>query len=177
MQGQAAGDPTALGEDIPRVKEFLKWALAEKTHVYTTAESDMWLADYLEDGCFARQKGFDRRAATFFGITSCFPEYKNQLALSYPAYSGWKKLPWEGICLPIELAFCIADRFRSKGMRSHALITETSLDLYLRQEKWSAFLRRQRSRATCLLHHPATVPPGLEPREDATRSPLGGGTT
>ena len=61
----AVQDPTALGKYIPRVKEFLKWAIYEKAVVHNILQLDTWLADYLEDGCFGRQKPFDWGSLNF----------------------------------------------------------------------------------------------------------------
>ena len=104
----------------------------------TTVELDKWMADYLEDACYGREKGFDFGAQTFFGFLALFPEYKMKLSLSYRAYHTWKVLHvgGEGSTIPEEAVYIIINFFEQHGLKEQAIITETSLDVYFRTHEW-----------------------------------------
>ena len=131
----AVQDRTQLEKYIPHVKDFIRWALDEGAVVRTVEELDLWLADFLEHGCYGAGNNFDWGSSTFFGVLACFPEYKGKLNVAYRAYKGWEAIhiPGEGVGIPIEVVFVLAQHFRDKNMPDHALIVETSAHLYLRQ--------------------------------------------
>ena len=131
-------DDTLLLKYIPRVREFLRWALETKHPVENREQLDLLLADYLEEACYERRKGYDWGANTFFGMIACFPELKEKLPVAYRCYKAWQRLhvPGEGQAIPEECVLVIADFFRQKGWHDFALITETAMDVYWRQGEW-----------------------------------------
>ena len=72
LVAHAVQDDTLLGKYLPRVREFLKWAICSGAKVTTISELDFTLADYFELGCYKWGKTFDWCSSTFFGILSCF---------------------------------------------------------------------------------------------------------
>jgi len=134
----AVQDDTLLRKYIPRVREFLRWAIETKQPVDNREQLDLLLADYLEEACYERKKGYDWGSNTFFGLMACFPELREKMPVSYRAYKAWQRLhvPGEGQGIPEEAVLAIADFFRQKGWHDFALITETAMDVYWRQGEW-----------------------------------------
>lgn len=69
---------------LPRAKEFITWSLKRGASFHKTEEIDSELADYLEDACYSRHKGFNFGFMTFFGFLAVSPS----LRCSYPVLIG-----------------------------------------------------------------------------------------
>jgi predicted MarR family transcription regulator len=138
LVAHAVQDDTMLYKYLPRAKEFITWSLKRGASFHKTEEIDSELADYLEDACYSRHKGFDFGSMTFFGFLAVFPEFKMQLPRAYRAYHAWKTMHvgGEGQGIPEEAVFVIAEHMRNKKLHDMALLFESSMDLYLRQGEW-----------------------------------------
>ena len=138
MVAHAVQDDTLLGKYLPRVREFLKWAICSGAKVTTISELDFTLADYFELGCYKWGKTFDWCSSTFFGILSCFPEFNDALPVAYRAYKAFKRMfvGNEGQAIPEEVVYVMADRWRKRQQLAYAMICETSMDVYWRQGEW-----------------------------------------
>ena len=61
---------------LARTIEFVKWAKVRGARFDSIKELDEWLADYLEDAFYGRDKGLDFGANTFFGFLAIFLNIK-----------------------------------------------------------------------------------------------------
>ena len=147
----AVQDETLLKKYIPRVRAFLVWAVSRGTseagvYAKSAEDIDVLMADFLDEGFYARGESLDWAAGVVHGFAACFPEFDGRLPLAHRALVAWKRIqvPGEGSPIPFEAVFAIAEFFRDKGrdekrpeFEDYALLTETAMDTYLRHGEWA----------------------------------------
>jgi hypothetical protein len=121
---------------LKEVFRFLRNVKVNQIPFSSPSLIDRSLANELADRCYLNDEPLYRGANLFFGFLYAFPDFHDQLPLSWRAFRTWQRTypSGEGYAFPEEAIFCILERFCRAGQLLEMVWTWLSFHCYLRQQ-------------------------------------------